>query len=337
MKKAVLLFCAAALLTLCACGANETSPSPVQTLEPPPTATAAPTAVPTTPTPAPQTLYGVPVRWDTETLDLRDIPVDDAGAALAALIPSLPRLRRVDMTGCGLTNEEMGALQSAFPDVTFAWTLGIYSFAVPSDTTYFITNPAAGFSLTDRQEGPGALRYCRDMIALDLGHCHLAELSFLESMPHLRYLILADNYGFDLAPLASLQELEWLEMFGTDVQDLSPLLECTALRHLNVCYVSTPADELVETLSQMPWLRRLWCTGTYLNADQLDALRTALPDTEIWHSPGDEATGGTWRFDPDYYAMRDAFHMYYMDAEGGAAERMDADQLAAIHEKFWGY
>ena len=45
---------------------------------------------------------------------------------------------------------------------------------------------------------------------------------------------------------------------------------------------------------------------------QIESLREALPDTEVWCSPGDESTGGTWRYDEDYYDMRDAFHMYYM-------------------------
>lgn len=340
-RKLLLFFAAAALCILSACSANDMTPAavlPTDTPSPTPAPTVAPTATPApSSTPAPLDVYGVPVCWDDAEIDLRDVKIDDAGAALAETIPSLPELRRVDMTGCGLTNEEMGVLQSAFPDVTFVWTLGVYNFSVSSDTTYFITNPAAGFSLTDRQEGPDALRYCRDMIALDLGHCHLNDLSFLESMPHLCYLIIADNYGFDLAPLTSLSELEWLEMFGTDVQDVSPLLECTALRHLNVCYVSTPGDALFETLSQMTWLRRLWCTGTYMSLAQIDALREALPDTEVWYSPGDESSGGTWRCDEDYYAMRDAFHMYYMDVDGETVERMSEEELAAVHQKFWGY
>ena len=71
--------------------------------------------------------------------------------------------------------------------------------------------------------------------------------------------------------------------------------------------------------------------------DRLDALREALPDTEVWYSPGDESSGGTWRCDEDYYAMRDAFHMYYMDVDGETVERMSEEELAAVHQKFWGY
>ena len=43
------------------------------------------------------------------------------------------------------------------------------------------------------------------------------------------------------------------------------------------------------------------------------------------------------RHDEDYYDMRDAFHMYYMDIKGDTVERMTEDELAAIHKKYWGY
>ena len=97
-------------------------------------------------------------------------------------------------------------------------------------------------------------------------------------MPHLRHLILADDLVYDISPLENLKELEWLELFNTAVQDPTPLLGCTALRDLNVCYISTPPDALFETLSQMTWLRRLWCTGTYMSDAQVKALRGGAPE-----------------------------------------------------------
>ena len=306
MKRSlVLFFAAAALCILCACGANEAAPAAVIVNE---TASPAPTPRPTA-TPAPVELYGVTVRWDDEEIDLRGIKIEDAGAEVSEALPALPRVRRVDMTDCGLTDEEMGALQEAFPDVTFVWTLRIYVFFVPSDSDYFITNPDAGFKMNVHQQGPRGLYYLRSIRSLDLGHCHLSAVPFVANMPHLRHLILADDLVYDISPLENLKELEWLELFNTAVQDPTPLLGCTALRDLNVCYISTPPD----------------------------ALREALPNTEVWCSPGDESTGGTWRYDEDYYDMRDAFHMYYMDIKGDTVERMTEDELAAVHKKYWGY
>ena len=300
------------------------------------TASPEPTPVPT-PTPAPVELYGVSARWDTKELDLHDISIRDDGAALIAAIPSLPRLQRVDMTGCGLSNERMGKLQEEFPDITFVWMLHVFELLLPSDGEYFINSDKSGLKLSFSLYGPQELYYARNLRSLDLGHCNLSDVSFIANMPHLRHLILADNIGFDLSPLYGLKELEWLELFGTYLEDISPQLGCTALRDLNLCYVVAPADNLFDTLSQMTWLRRLWISGTSMSNAQIEALREALPDTEIWSKLSSSSTGSTWRCDEDYYDMRDAFHMYYMDSLGNKAKRMTEEELAAVHEKYWGY
>ena len=329
----VLFFAILALCILSACGANEPAAGAVLVDETP---VPAPTPVPT-PTPAPVEVYGVTVHWDDTEIDLSGMKIEDEGAELLEALPSLPQVERVDMTECGLTNEQMGALRDAFPDVTFVWLLRVYMFYMPSDSDYFISNPDAGLKPNTHQHGPDGLYYARNMRSLDLGHCHLTNIPFVANMPHLRHLILADNLVYDIAPLEDLKELEWLELFNTAVKDPTPLLGCTALRDLNVCYIGTPADALFDTLSQMTWLRRLWCTGTRMSRAQVEALREALPDTEVWCSLGDESTGGTWRYDEDYYDMRDAFHMWYMDPLGNEVDRLTDEQLAAKHKKYWGY
>ncbi len=98
------------------------------------------------------------------------------------------------------------------------------------------------------QQGPRGLYYLRSIRSLDLGHCHLSAVPFVANMPHLRHLILADDLVYDISPLENLKELEWLELFNTAVGYPTPLLGCTALRDLNVCYISTPPDALFETL-----------------------------------------------------------------------------------------
>ena len=337
-NKVLFLLFLCAVLLLSACGANKSDVSAV--LEATASPTAAPTPKPTaepTPTPAPVEIYGVSVEWDAEELEFRDTKIEDGGEALMEAIPSLPNLRRVDMTGCSLTDEELGAFQDAYPDIVFVWEVSIYTFLSSTEADYFITNADAGVRYGWHQAGPGALKYMRYLTALDLGHVHLDDISFIADMPHLKYLILADNNLMDLSCLSGLKELEWLELFGSCAVDFTPILGCTALRDLNLCYTYMPADALYDLLSQMTWLRRLWITGTNLSWAQIDALREALPNTEIWYRVGDESTGGTWRYDEDYYAMRDAFHMYYMDIMGNTVPRKSEEELAALHEKYWGY
>jgi hypothetical protein len=66
---------------------------------------------------------------------------------------------------------------------------------------------------------------------------------------------------------------------------------------------------------QMPWLERLWYCGNALSQEQIDALQANMPRCEMYLAPHGESTGGTWRYHPHYYEMRDVFEMYYM--EGG--------------------
>ena len=88
-----------------------------------------------------------------------------------------------------------------------------------------------------------------------------------------------------------------------------PLATLTGLEDLNLGY--TRGD--VHVLEQMTWLKRLWWSGSGLNAEEEAALQAALPDTEIQiHSVG-SSTGMGWREGQHYYDMRDLLGMPYME------------------------
>ena len=258
-------------------------------------------------------LYGQDYSSDAEEIDLSDIPIRDGAAELERALPAFPRLSRVVMCGCGIDNEEMDALNRRYEEIRFVWSVHFGIWTVRTDATNFICNRTYNrsslYSWQCRE-----LRWCTDLIALDLGHKNVEDLSFLYDLPHLQYLILAEDPVRDLTPVGSLKELKWLEIFWTRVEDLSPLIECTALRDLNVSYVYAKGDNAYASLSQMPWLERLWCCGSNMSGDQIDQLREVLPDCEIFADRFGDSTGGTWRYHPHYYEMRDAFEMYYMNS-----------------------
>ena len=258
-------------------------------------------------------LYGKEFSSLDEEIDLSGTPVSDGAAELEEALPLFPRLKKVVMCGCGPDSEEMDALDKRHDDVRFVWSVRFSIWTVRTDATNFICNRtynrASLYSWQCRE-----LRWCTDLIALDVGHKNITDLDFLYDLPRLQYLILAENPVRDLTPVASLGELKWLEIFWTRVEDLSPLLECTALRDLNVSYVYAKGDNAFGVLSGMTWLDRLWCCGSNMYGDQIDRLREALPDCEIFSEKYGESTGGTWRYHPHYYEMRDAFGMYYMNS-----------------------
>ena len=261
-------------------------------------------------------LYGRTFTADSEEMDLSGAQVDDLGEVEAAAA-LMPRLRRVLMCDCGVPDEEMDALDRKYEDIRFIWTVRFSIYALRTDATFFCAAdvPARNYDapvLNDSQLYP--VRYCRDLIALDLGHMWITDLSFLYNMPKLQYLILVGGRFRDLTPIGSLPELKYLELFQTQPEDLRPLLNCKKLEQLNLCYC-TGFD--LGPLKEMKQLKRLWYAGLgpYAGAE----LAAALPDTLVYcpYYDPDGSTGGGWREDEAYYEMRDVFAMYYQPGGTG--------------------
>ena len=241
--------------------------------------------------------------------------VDVAEVETAASL--LPKLKKVVMSDCGVSDEEMDALDQRHPDVRYVWTVYFSIYALRTDATFFCAAdvPYLNYDapvLGDAQLYP--VRYCRDMIALDLGHMWIEDLSFLYNMPKLQYLILVGGRFRDITPIGSLQDLKYLEIFQTMPRDISPLLNCKKLEQLNICYCS---GFDISPLKEMKQLKRLWYAGLgpYRGAELIEA----LPDTQVYCpiSDPDGSTGGGWREDEAYYEMRDVFAMYYQPGGTG--------------------
>ena len=247
------------------------------------------------------TFHDMTLDHTTAALDLTGIPV--TVEEMETLIPYLPNLSYVDMSGCGIDNEQMDALNRRHENIKIVWTVSIGQFIqLKTDTTWFM---AAKFGYTVSTEDVYNLRYCTDIIAIDLGHMKITNCDFVAFMPHLRYLILADTKVKDLTPLTGLDELAFLELFLMDVQDFAPLETLTALEDLNLHYTQGNA----EVISRMTWLKNLWWNRC---SDQdLELLRQSIPGCHINYTSY-QSTGGGWRNLPNYYAQRDIFGMPYM-------------------------
>ena len=240
-------------------------------------------------------------------LDLSGIPMTDT-QELESKLDYLPGLEKVLMMDCGISNEEMEALNLRHEDVLFVWnvTLGPY-ITVRTDITFFGTHFYGRYVVNDAD--CENLRYCTEMVCLDLGHQAITKCDFVAYMPHLKYLVLADTGISDLTPLSGLTELVFLEIFMTQVTDYTPLLTVTCLEDLNIGY--TYGD--IEVVKQMVWLDRLWWSyaAEGMGAQELADFRAAMPDTyiEVW---AESSTGGDWRRGQNYYDMRDYMGLPYM-------------------------
>lgn len=260
-------------------------------------------------------VFGVSTNSMTEKIDLSNIKFEKAEDA-EAILPYFYNLAQVDMVNCGLTNDEMDALNKRHADVKFVWAVSVCGITLRTDAKFFMPVKYELKKLSDCSN----LRYCTDMEALDFGHYGISNLDFVQYMPKLKYLLLCDGRVSDATAIGQCTSLEFLEVFSTLISDYWPLTNLTNLKDLNLggtpCQIYEgnargygPFGDYTPLL-QMTWLDRLWIPYTFLDSKTKATIQEALPNTTIVFE-NYSMTGGGGRFTPSYYAQRDTLGMYY--------------------------
>ena len=234
----------------------------------------------------------------------------DDWSAFLALLDNAPALRQADMFAVRLTRAQMEELSARYPRVTFGWTLRIGEHTVRTDATAFST-------LHDRTSAPHAsdefavLKYCKNLIALDVGHNAITDLTFLESLPKLKILILGRNRLSDLTPIGKLAQLEYLELFSDGITDVSALASCKNLLDVNL--TNNRIGDLTPVLT-LPRLQRLWLyrstdvlSQDRLSAEEKSAILSAVP-AACQVNFTSSGTGGGWRDHARYETLFEIFH-----------------------------
>ena len=254
---------------------------------------------------------------EAEYIDLGEQQVGERQwSQFVDFLKQFPNLKKVDMFATQVSEAQVNKLVGALPDVEFGWTLQLMKYKnkhiVRSDATAFST--LHGVCPNHRSEEFALLRYCTGMLALDLGHNNLTDLSFLRNMPHLRVLILGENQKLkNIDELAGLPDLEYLELFTCGIRDISPLTKLPRLMDLNL------ANNVVKDwrpLKEMKQLKRLWISdmGEHaLSKAEKQELEEALPDTVIMYTGKPTDNGwrtipGTKTNDPHYDVIYEIFH-----------------------------
>ncbi len=252
---------------------------------------------------------GVVTSSTATELILSDVPMESVAEVENAL-KYFYDLQRVEMCQCGIPSEEMDDLWKRHPQTRFVWSIPMGKGNLRTDATAFIPY-TYGFDFSNpcNDTQTRELKYCVDMVCLDLGHMRMKDLSFLEYMPNLKYLILADTQATDYSPIAGLKELIFLELFNSDFRDTELLLNLTKLEDLNIAWTRLKNPDL---LKQMTWLKRLWATRIGLQDSENPKLKEALSETEVY-THGLHPTEGGWRQSKNYYDMRDLLGMEYME------------------------
>ncbi len=304
IKKRSGFLCLILLLTACfgLCGAEESAPKPTDV-----------SFVLHVITPAPgseaQTIVfqdAVRVSTSAEYVDLGNVKVQSIGS-LIRFLQKLPNLKKVDMFATPVYAGDIKQLTEALPNVEFGWTMCIdcnnphhsdrNKHLIRTDATAFSTLHNSQCRAHSSQDFE-ILKYCKNLLALDIGHNAVTSLDFLQYLPKLRVLIIGRNAVTDLSPIKNCPDLEYLEAFSNQIRSVEPLLSCSHLMDLNI-----PNNKIKdpELLARMTSLKRLWAFNygwsSVLNQDKVpfeikNLLKKALPDTVInWYSGGTDG----WR------------------------------------------
>lgn len=252
----------------------------------------------------------LPALTETQSyVDLKDSRVRDVEGFMRWLSEH-PALRRVDMYESRLKAEEIDALAERFPGIEFGWTIRLTEdHYVRTDATAYAINHNNRSAL-HKSEDFRQLKYCKNLMALDLGHNAIDDISFMKDLKQLRVIILANNFITDISPLSELKDLEYVELFNNYITDYSPLSGLDRLIDLNIAFNQTQDFTPLYGLKR---LERLWVynANNRSSSDPVDpnlvaALQQALPDTEI--NSTSYSTLGGWRKHPRYYVVFNMLH-----------------------------
>lgn len=242
---------------------------------------------------------------DIEVVDISDTPLDSIESVEEQAV-YLHNMKKLIVDSGKISNEDMAAFRERQRDhYKVVWTVYFTDKCkARTDETYFMPIKQGEYYFQEKHVYN--LRYCEDMVCVDVGHAPIRNVDWLAFMPNLKYLILAHTEVQDVSPIVNCKKLIYLEVDWSTIRDYTPIAELTSLEDLNLN--KTYCD--ITPILKMTWLKHLWAPGRgYQIGEQL---REALPNTYLRLVDGN-TDGISWRNLKNYYDMRDYLGMYYMD------------------------
>lgn len=238
-------------------------------------------------------------------IDMSGIKVTDLEAFAEQLV-KLPTLKKLDMCDCGLSNEQMEVLLERYPEIKFVWYISFGRWTnIRTDITCFSSLNHSQQPYNEDTYAP-LFKYCTDLVALDLGHSSIKDITLISNLTKLQALILGDNFIKDISPLESLQDLEYLEIWTNSFRDISVLSKLPNLKDLNMTYCKNVTN--FEPLFDLPSIEKIWIQGCYPGASVTKRLKETYPDCifSFYAAPGAAHSNG-WCSHDRYKGIRQAF------------------------------
>ncbi|MCR5566337.1 MAG: hypothetical protein K6F61_05760 [Clostridiales bacterium] len=219
-------------------------------------------------------------------------------------LEKLPNLKKVKMLNSYPKTENVHEIHRRFPNIDFIMTIRFGKHKLRTDSIIFSTLHHEYDKMFGYDE-ISQVRYCKNLLVLDIGYSPVENLDFLYDLPELRILIAAVCDVTDITPIASLKHLEYLELFRNNITDISCLTSLDHLMDLNL--VRNKIADLTP-LTEMKSLKRLWLHECNMDVEEspdaatLAMLQEALPDCHI--DAVSKSIGGGWRHHSHYRILK---------------------------------
>lgn len=188
-----------------------------------------------------------------EELSLRDSGIDDDTVTALSAVKSLRWLNIENNPGvCG---ETVDAFRDALPGCSVKHSTLVYLVEL------------------------GGKQFREDITELNASGLELVSISALGEFDALERVDLSDNKISNIYIFEWIKGVKYLNLSRNRISDLNPLLNMDGLEVLNL---SENDIGDVRILSRLTWLKELYIAGNGLSAEQVEELRSALPNTTIY-------------------------------------------------------
>lgn len=268
-------------------------------------------------------LFGRTVTSEDTRIEYYLTDIGNSGAeTIRSVLPYLTSCEYLLLDGCGIDYEVLDQLRSDFPDTKIVWRVWLgnpdYNSPRAMRARSFLTDTHRIRTTAVDDSNCHLLKYCVETKYVDFGHNHgISDFFFLSYMPKLEVAILALTKCNDLTPLANCTELEYLEVYRSDVTDLSPIANCKKLKHLN--FGDTDISD-ISCLYDIDLERIRGCV-TPVPKEQWEEFAERHPDCQLLNEGGSPSKNG-WRKDGSgvkvpRYALLQQQMEYAIDAQYG--------------------
>ncbi|MBR6425993.1 MAG: leucine-rich repeat domain-containing protein, partial [Oscillospiraceae bacterium] len=192
--------------------------------------------------------------------ELQSLRLENTGLADADLeqLYGLKKLNRLALErNDGLTAEAMSSLRSALPTCDISFGTLVYTVAL------------------------GGVDYRTDITELVIENTEMSSIYGLEKFDCLETVRLSRNRIESISAFQNTHSratIRTLDLGFNQIQDVSPLSALTALESLDL---RSNQISSVQSLARLKQLKKLDLSGNPISAEEIEALRAALPECEI--------------------------------------------------------